>query len=356
MSKARKTTPQNDTTDQPPTISVTKALVFISHDTRDAALAEAFSALLSNVTCGMLKSFRSSDKSGSQGLEYGAEWYPEIMKNLEQASDVVCLLTEQSVGRPWILYEAGVAKGKLGTPVHGLALGVPLAKAATGPFAQFQNCDGDAESVSKLVTQLVKRLPDAEPQKSIVDQQVADFRKKVDDLVKKNHTKVIDDTPKKADESTAVKLFEEVKVMFQELPQRLGSQVINHYAAERSPKRRRESMKQADYLMHILGREVDPATAWLIAISPFREEVPWAYELGLKVYRAMETGHPAEARKAMTEYRHIMHRLMHSPLGEDFVDPRSARMFFDETFEILAHRLTDKATDRRGTSKDIEKS
>lgn len=101
-------------------------LIFISHDTRDAELAEAFSKLLSRVSAGVLKTFRSSDKKGNQGIEYGVEWYPEIMKKLESASDVVCLLTPHSVGRPWILYEAGVAKGKMDTPVHGLALGVPL--------------------------------------------------------------------------------------------------------------------------------------------------------------------------------------------------------------------------------------
>ncbi|HPF96974.1 MAG TPA: TIR domain-containing protein [Mangrovimonas sp.] len=90
----------------------TKPLVFISHDTRDAELAEAFSKLLSSVSAGVLKSFRSSDKRGNQGIAYGVEWYPEIMKKLNEASDVVALLTKHSVDRPWILYEAGVAKGK----------------------------------------------------------------------------------------------------------------------------------------------------------------------------------------------------------------------------------------------------
>lgn len=184
MSKLQKQAVRNNDASTGPSVPTGKALVFISHDTRDAALAEAFSSLLSNVTCGMLKSFRSSDKSGKQGLEYGSEWYPEIMKNLEQASDVVCLLTQHSLGRPWILYEAGVAKGKLDTPVHGLALGVPLSQASTGPFAQFQNCDDDLESISKLVIQLARRLPNADPQKSIVDSQVAEFSKKTSELLK----------------------------------------------------------------------------------------------------------------------------------------------------------------------------
>lgn len=83
--------------------------------------------------------------------------------------------------------------------------------------------------------------------------------------------------------------------------------------------------------------------------------MPWAYELGLKVYRALETGKPSEARKAMDEYRHTMHRLMHSPLGEEFMDIRGSRMFFDETFDMLTHRLMERASERRSPAKDSEK-
>src|ERR1700760_749321 len=81
-------------------------LVFISHDTRDAELAAEFSTLLKSASAGALKSFRSSDKKGTQGIEYGLDWYPAIMDKIDEASDVVCLLTQRSVERPWILYEA----------------------------------------------------------------------------------------------------------------------------------------------------------------------------------------------------------------------------------------------------------
>jgi len=56
--------------------SVTKTsnpLVFISHDTRDAELAEEFSNLLKSASAGGLKSFRSSDRKGTQGIEYGLD-------------------------------------------------------------------------------------------------------------------------------------------------------------------------------------------------------------------------------------------------------------------------------------------
>src|SRR3954463_7280394 len=89
----------------------TAPMVFISHDSRDADLAEAFSKLLKSVSAGMLKSFRSSDKRGTDGIDFGDEWYKRLMSKLQSTSDVVCMFTERSLDRPWILYEAGVAKG-----------------------------------------------------------------------------------------------------------------------------------------------------------------------------------------------------------------------------------------------------
>ena len=147
--------------------SDTTPLIFISHDHRDAGLAEAFSKLLKSISAGMLKSFRSSDREGTEGIEFGDEWYKRLMLRLESASDVVCLFTEQSLDRPWILYEAGVAKGKLSTPVYGIALGIPLSRVSVGPFYQFQNCDDTEESLTKLVMQLSRRIPSLEPDRCL---------------------------------------------------------------------------------------------------------------------------------------------------------------------------------------------
>ena len=172
-------------TDQPaPSEVSTRAvhkipLVFVSHDTRDADLAEAFSNLLTDASGGMLKSFRSSDRKGTAGIEFGREWYNAIMAKLGDATDVVALLTHHSIGRPWILYEAGVAKGKLDVTVLGLALGIPPAKVSTGPFAQFQNCADDEDSLTKLVLQIISRNPQASPREEAVRRQVEAFRETV---------------------------------------------------------------------------------------------------------------------------------------------------------------------------------
>lgn len=198
-----------------------KPLIFISHDTRDADLAEAFAKLLSSVSTGVLKSFRSSDKAGTQGIEYGTEWYPKLMDRLGCASDVVYLLTPRSLEKPWILYEAGVAKGRLNTPVLGVALGVSISNANVGPFAQFQNCAGDEHSLIKLVIQLISRIPGAEPDREVIQTQVSAFLTKIAPMLEKLEKASTPKAQKPASENnTVTKLFEEVKVMFQDLSSR----------------------------------------------------------------------------------------------------------------------------------------
>src|SRR4051794_10400678 len=151
-------------------------LVFISHDSRDADLAEAFSKFLKSVSAGMIKTFRSSDKKGTDGIDFGDEWYKRLMAKLQTTSDVVCLFTERSLDRPWILFEAGVAKGKLNTPVVGVALGVPLNRVSAGPFYQFQNMDDSEADLIKLVNQLAKRVPGLDLDADVVKAQVIAFK------------------------------------------------------------------------------------------------------------------------------------------------------------------------------------
>ena len=64
--------------------STSSPLVFISHDARDAELAEAFSKLLKSVSAGMIKTFRSSDKKGTEGIDFGEEWYKRLMAQLQE--------------------------------------------------------------------------------------------------------------------------------------------------------------------------------------------------------------------------------------------------------------------------------
>jgi hypothetical protein len=304
-----------------------RAFVFISHDSRDADLAEAFANLLSDVSAGTLKSFRSSDKKGSSGIEFGTEWYKAIMSQLGDATDVVALLTQHSTDRPWILYEAGVAKGKLDTNVLGVALGVPLEKVSTGPFGQFQNCGDDEDSLTKLVIQLLQRNPDASPREEAVRMQVRVFLEGAKKLLS---TKGKAASPA-SDESNVAKLFEEVKVMVRELPERVDDRVRS--ASKRgSVKRMRKfhPMMFEELLFHPALRDSrnGPAAAWLLFLSVFREDIPWLYEMGLELYQALRTGESEQISNARKDLLSILEATTRGPFFHEMLRPEDEEIYF----------------------------
>jgi hypothetical protein len=119
-----------------------------------------------------------------------------------------------SLHRPWILFEAGMAKGKLETPILGVALGVSLTYASSGPFAQFQNCEDDEVSLTKLVRQLIGRIPNSDPDDDTIKSQVSKFKASVAKILKSDKTGT---TESIIEDNSSAKLFEEIKVMFKEL-------------------------------------------------------------------------------------------------------------------------------------------
>lgn len=341
----RETTIQKPTqTEQPKPVSK-NPLVFISHDTRDAELAEAFSQLLSNSSMGILESFRSSDKKGTQGIEYGTLWYEEIFKKLNEASDVVCLLTHHSVDRPWILYEAGIAIGKSGTPLIGIALGLPLNKANNGPFAQFQNCADDIDSLTKLVSGLVRKIPNAKPIDEVIKGQVVQFLEKVKPILEKQNQEVSDtDTNALVEDTPVAKLFEEIKIMFQDLPSRIDRNLLDNG----SKRFRKFHPMMIDEMMHMTK---DQNIGFLMALSILRNDMPWIYDLGVETLRKIrESKSMKEKEIAVMDFERVLDISIHNPYFEETM------MRNKESYRILRElpHILERALHRMIKSNDKE--
>jgi hypothetical protein len=327
--------------DQPEPIAKSgNPLVFISHDTRDAELAEAFSNLLKSVSAGVLKSFRTSDRRGNQGIEYGVEWYPEIIKNIQGASDVVCLLTKLSVDRPWILFEAGMAKGKLDTPILGVALGIELKEASSGPFAQFQNCGDDEDSLTKLVFQLVNRIPNSEPDKDTIKFQVGKFRGMVEEIFKKQNISGVSDGDKKSPsnlneiENSSAKLFEEIKIMFQDLPSRIER-------ASPPEGRRKKRRFHPGTLDDMIEFSKNPKIGIKMVLSLYREKMPWIYEEGSALLNKLETVKTPSTRiRIRHEFEELLTLSTRNPFIEEYLtEDKDEYVLFMELPRVIMRAL-----------------
>jgi hypothetical protein len=314
--------------------STSGPLVFISHDGRDAELAEAFSKLLKSVSAGMIKTFRSSDKKGSEGIDFGDEWYKRLMSKLQSTSDVVCLFTERSLDRPWILFEAGVAKGKLNTPVVGVALGVPLSRITAGPFYQFHNMDDSEGDLTKLVNQLARRVPNLELDADVVRVQAQAFKANEATILKSLATSGGRKTSDDADESPVAKLVEEMKA----LPSRVAERLSEAGEPFRRRRMRRFHPMMFEEVMHMSGDPSDPLGI-LMAASLVREELPWLYELAVEVYRAAKSGNLDRIKREMSRLHRFSEMMMHGPFMDESGTSKEAYMFAMEFPRMLEHML-----------------
>jgi hypothetical protein len=337
----------------------TSPLVFISHDTRDADLAEAFSKLLKSVSAGMIKTFRSSDKKAGEGIDFGDEWYKRLMEKLQSTSDVVCLFTERSLDRPWLLFEAGVAKGKLNTPVVGIALGVPLSRVTTGPFYQFQNLDGSEADLTKLVQQLARRIPGLELDSDVVRDQVQAFKTSealiLKSLAPSGKTVKVSD----AEESPFAKVMEEMKTLPARVAERLSE---SGDPMMRRRKMRRFHPKMLEEMMHMSGESTDPVSILVVA-SLVREEMPWLYELAMEVYRATKSGNAEAIKAEMKRVRRFSETIGRAPFMEEFgfggIESHMLAMEFPHMLERTLSRVLEsksQSSHRRFMGKTSEDS
>lgn len=294
---------------QPPIGAGANPLVFISHDSRDADLAEAFDHLLTDASGGVIQTFRSSDQTGRAGIDYGEDWFSKIARTLSEASDVVALLTPNSVDRPWILFEAGFAVGQRSTKVFGIALGVPFAKATGGPFARFQNCEAKQDPVTTVVLELIRRNPNARPREEAVRRQVAAFLSDIDPMLKKRAE--TDAEPEEMDATAAAKLFEEVKVMFRDLPSRVEGHLREHGLGRRRRKMHPMMFEEVFHFAKSEGSE-NPAAAWLFISSFFKDEIPWLSEIGVQLYRAYQAGDATQVEQAQRALHDVLRMARHS--------------------------------------------
>ncbi|MDA8231007.1 MAG: toll/interleukin-1 receptor domain-containing protein [Magnetospirillum sp.] len=317
-------------------------LVFISHDSRDADFAEAFSKLLKSVSAGMIKTFRSSDKKGGDGIDFGEEWYKRIMSALQSTSDVICLFTERSVDRPWILFEAGVAKGKLSTPVIGVALGIPLDRVSAGPFYQFQNMDDSEADLTKLINQLSKRVPGLELDADVVKTQVTMFKNTEAEILKKIGTSA--GAKEKLDipgENSIAKIVEEMKA----LPSRVTERLLESDERILSRRRaRRLHPMMFDEIFHMSSKIGDPV-AILLAASVVRDDAPWLYELAMEVYRAIKSGEPSNIKKEISRIERLSETLFRSPFIEELTGGDVENHILFREFPRMLHRTLARMTD-----------
>ena len=78
--------------------------IFISHISSETELAQHLKQRLEKHFLGLLDIFVSSDR---ETIQAGSKWLEEVDKALKSADLQIILCSKESVGRPWVNFEAG---------------------------------------------------------------------------------------------------------------------------------------------------------------------------------------------------------------------------------------------------------
>lgn len=188
--------------------------VFVSHASEDAPVAQAFCNLIQDVSAGMIPTYSSSSKDQGAGIPYGEDWFKWIETTIRDSGNVVALITPASIGRPWILFEAGFGRAIEGVRVFGLRLGTSGEESYVGPFKAFQNSGSDPDDLLKLCRQLFEGT-ECRPRDEMILQQIERFLEKVQE----HFTEQQAAPPRVNPESEAFfKALEEMKTLVQARP------------------------------------------------------------------------------------------------------------------------------------------
>jgi hypothetical protein len=126
-------------------------------------------------------------------------------------------------------------------------------------------------------------------------------------------------------ENSSAKLFEEIKVMFQDLPSRIDKTSRNSI----NRRRFRLHPKMIEELIHI---SPNPKVGLKIALSFYREKFPWIYDEGLVIInKGFSNKSESSSQRILKEFDELLRiSLRHPFLEELFLDNEEEYMLFKE--------------------------
>src|SRR4051794_6043831 len=110
---------------------------FLSHFSEDKEIAELIANILKRVSLEQIQPWYSSDSSPTGGLNPGSQWFAEILSKLKSSSALIAIITPNSISRPWLYFESGIAQAVENCEVIPVCVGISKEKVYS-PLGAYQ--------------------------------------------------------------------------------------------------------------------------------------------------------------------------------------------------------------------------
>lgn len=132
--------------------------IFISHCAVDAVVAKNVSEVLNTLSLHQFRTWFSSSEEIDEGFMPGDMWFQRICNEILQSDVLIAILTPNSIHRPWIYYETGIAQGKEGCTIMPICIGINKDE-IPAPLNNYQLYQlSDYNSAKSLIKQLFEKF------------------------------------------------------------------------------------------------------------------------------------------------------------------------------------------------------
>ena len=283
-------------------------------------------------------------------IEAGDRWAEAVAKELAASNFGIICVTQENVGSPWVLFEAGaLAKSLQGSKVIPLLLDLEF-RDITGPLAQFQAKKVERPGISEVIHAINQAANHAVPEaraKQLFEALWPEFEKRVA-LIPKQASAAKHARPQH-------EILEELVASIRSLDSRFRE------VSEESPfsgRRRRFKFHpmMIQELTHMMSEKPGDPISLLIVASICREDMPWLYELGMEAYRTAKVGPPEEADRTRRQFQRAVELLERGsfPVEELGLDPRALHMMMRELEHMMRWEPQTEEDSRRKTKRKKE--
>lgn len=237
-------------------------------------------------------------------IDAGERWANKIAKELEASTFGIIAITRENTTSPWILFESGaLARSMEEGRVIPLLLDLDF-KEITGPLAQFQAKKVEQAGIREVVEAINKLVEQPVPENILND---------LLEMAWPRLEKAVAEIPKPT--QVAKPQRPQPEILEELVASVRGLDIRFREMYEMGPRPRFRRRFHPDQINEFIrsDRRGDP-TQILVAVSFLRDDFPWIYELGMELYRAINSGDWNAAQRSRSQLITALRSIRHSPM------------------------------------------
>jgi hypothetical protein len=270
-------------------------------------------------------------------ISAGDRWAHEVAKELATSNFGIICVTQENLGSPWILFEAGaLAKSLDGAKVIPLLLGLEFSN-ISGPLAQFQAKKLGKEGLSEIVHSINQSATAPEPDDR-AKRRLAGLWQVIETKIQA----IPAEMPGEQRPRPQSEILEELVASVRGFEGRFAR--LDDSLADVGPRTKRRRMRPFHPMMiaemtHLISEDGDDPVTLLVFGSMVRDELPWMNEVIMEAYRDVRDGDTKAAQRAIERLRRMTRMLSRGPFMEDLGGSKDAQMMMMELPRTLEHLL-----------------